>query len=260
MDNPVWTFWLPSALMGLGIAIDVAIATIARFRDPTMTFRSWTVPVAIAHIVLPAVGYYSWWGLGQISSLLILPLGLIAFILVAVFIHEAYCEWIDSEPKITWEPLVEPFISTLTAGERGRLIMVLAVSMDALWSGPAKAAQAASGGWNWLEVMFSFFVAGLVVALVAQGSLAIANRLRKIKFDRETLLSVYLVIGKFGEAVILLGFGVLSLWNAFSPWIGLGSLWISIFISSVLLLPFWMLHSRRLFDVQQDELNADSRP
>jgi hypothetical protein len=41
--------------MGLGIAIDVAIATVSRFCDSSMCFANWTAPVAIAHIFLPAL-------------------------------------------------------------------------------------------------------------------------------------------------------------------------------------------------------------
>lgn len=98
----------------------------------------------------------------------------------------------------------------------------------------------------------------MVVALVAQTSLTIANWLRRINFDRETMLSIYLVFGKFAEATILLGFGVLSVWNAFSPWMGFGSLWTSILVAALVLLPFWLFHRNKLFSVQIDELNAET--
>lgn len=218
-------FVVPSALMGLGIAIDVAIATLARFRDRTMTFRNWTLPVALTHILLPAIGYYGWWYLGQQFSAFALVLGLVAFAIIAIFIYEAFCEWIGAEAAISLSPITDRLFAQLGEGAKGRLAMVLAVSMDALWSGPAKAAQAESGFWSPFEVLISFFIAGAVVALVAETALLVARALNRTKFDDLWVLTRWLVAGKIFEATILFGFGVLSLWNAFAPWIGLGSLY-----------------------------------
>ncbi|MEQ1929976.1 MAG: hypothetical protein ABL957_05515 [Parvularculaceae bacterium] len=241
--------------MGLGIAIDVAVATVSRFRDPSMTFSSWTLPVAVAHILLPALGYYSWWGLGQLFVILTLPLGLLAFALISIFVYEAFCEWIDAEPKVTLGPLVDRLFSSLPAASKGRAVMILAVSMDALWSGPAKAAQAASGDWSWVLVLVSFVIAGAVVAGVAEISLLVATGLRRLNFRNMRALARYLVAAKFLEATILFAFGVLSLWNAFGHWIGLGSLWISALASAGVMTVAWVLHLPRLTAAQLRELS-----
>lgn len=248
------SFVVPSILMGLGIAIDVAIATISRFRDHTMSFVNWTLPVAIAHILLPAFGYYGWWFLGQQFHELALLLGLLAFGMIAVFIYEAICEWIDSEPLVSLEPITDWSFKHLGSESKGRIVMVLAVSMDALWSGPAKAAQAESGQWTPFEVFISFFIAGGVVALVAEIALLGAFALRRISFSNNDRLALYLVGGKYLEATILFAFGLLSLWNAFAFWVGLGTLNQCIAASATIMLAIWIVFWKRLVREQLAEL------
>lgn len=240
--------------MGLGIAIDVAIATLSRFRDSKMSFSNWTLPVAIAHILLPAIGYYGWWFLGQEFQEFALVLGLLAFAMIAIFVYEAICEWIDSEPLISLEPLTDWSFKHLGSKSKGRVVMILAVSMDALWSGPAKAAQAESGQWAPFEVFISFFIAGAVVALVAEIALLCAYALRRASFNNNDRLAIYLVGGKYLEATILFAFGLLSLWNAFAFWIGLGSLNACVAASATLMLVVWLVFRRRLIREQLAEL------
>jgi hypothetical protein len=269
MDDPqtllsaTWfsSLLVPSTLMGLGIAIDVAIATVTRFRDPSMSFANWTFPVAIAHILLPAIGYYGWWFLGQQFNELALLLGLAAFGMISVFIYEAICEWIDVEPLISLEPITDWSFKHLGSESKGRLVMVLAVSMDALWSGPAKAAQAESGQWAPIQVFISFFIAGGVVALVAEFALLIAFGLRRVSFDNTRRLALYLVGGKFLEVTILFAFGLLSLWNAFAVWIGLGTLNQCIAASAAFMLVIWIVFWRRLVReqlVELEEIDAET--
>jgi hypothetical protein len=254
MNEQVIIFLVPSILMGLGIAIDVAIATISRFSDQSMTFRNWTLPVAIAHILLPAFGYYGWWFLGQQFNELALILGLIAFTMIAIFIYEEFCDWIDTVPLLSLEPLTDWALKKIGSESKGRLVIIMAVSMDALWSGPAKAAQAESGQWSAFEVFTSFFIAGIVVALVSEISLLIALRLRGISFGNNKRLAIYLVGGKYLEATILFSFGLLSLWNAFAIWIGLGTLSQCIFASGVFMLVVWITFWKRLNCKQLAEL------
>jgi hypothetical protein len=255
MTISIEQFLIPCVLMGLGIAIDVAIATVSRFGDKEMSFRNWTLPVAIAHILLPAFGYYGWWFLGNQFSQFGFVLGVLAFGMIAIFIYEAICEWIDADPFVSLQPITDRIFKFLGSESRGRLIMVLAVSMDALWSGPAKAAQAESGQWTTNEVFVSFFIAGGVVALVSELSLLIAFNLRRISFSNTQQLTFYLIGGKYVEAVILLSFGILSLWNGFSFWFGLGTLGYCILFSAMFLSVVWLIYWNRLFRVQIAELS-----
>lgn len=249
-------FVVPSVLMGLGIAVDVAIATISRFRDGSMGFLNWTLPVSLAHIVLPAIGYYGWWFLGQQFHELALILGLLAFGMITVFIYEAVCEWIDVLPKISLDPVTNWSFKHFGLESKGRVIMVLAVSMDALWSGPAKASQAESGQWTPFEVFVSFFFAGAVVALVSQLALLIAFALRGVSFNNTKRLALCLVFGKYMEVTILFGFGLLSLWNAFASWIGLGTLYQCIVVSALFMFMVWLVFWPRLVREQLVELES----
>ena len=84
-----------------------------------------------------------------------------------------------------------------------------------------------------------------------------AVALNRASFGDLKKLAPYLVAGKFFEATILFGFGVLSLWNAFAAWIGLGSLYPSVGISAALMLSLWVVFYRRLFAEQLEELEEE---
>lgn len=248
------TFLLPSVLMGLGIAIDVAIATVSRFSDKAMHFANWTLPVTVAHIFLPAIGYYGWWFLGQRFHEFALILGLLAFGMIAGFLYEAICEWLGTRPIISLDPLTKWLFYLVGSESKGRMTMVLAVSMDALWSGPAKAAQAQSGQWTPFEVFTSFFVAGGVVALVAEMALLAAYQLRRVSLRNTDRLAQFVVIGKYFEATILFAFGLLSIWNGFAFWVGLGALYQCMVASAAFMLMIWLVFWRRLIYVQRLEI------
>lgn len=97
----------------------------------------------------------------------------------------------------------------------------ICAQLNTLWSSPAKAAQEESGQWSTNEVFISVFIAGVVLALVSELSLLNAFNLRRISFQNTKRLAFYLVEGKYLEATILFAFGLSSLWNGLSYWIGL---------------------------------------
>ena len=174
-------FWFPCMLMGIGIAIDVTLATLAKFQDGDLSFRNWTLPIMATHIGFPAVGYYLFWGLSQAFPAFEMALGIFGFMLVFLFVYEVVCNSAGLKPIFGLSSFVSNLFG-LDEDSTKRSIAILAVSWDALWSGPAKAAQALAGGWSDNEVMFSFLVAGVTVAVVAQLALYAAHRLRAINF------------------------------------------------------------------------------
>ena len=201
---------IPSDLMGVGIAIDVMLATIAKFGDDDLSFRNWTLPIMATHIGFPALGYYGFWGATQAWPWLGPTFGIIGAVFVVLFIYEVFSAWIGHKPIFG----ISASIGRLFGFEEDdarRMVAIMAVSWDALWSGPAKAAQANAGGWTDWEVGFSFLIAGLVVATAAQLSLNIAMRLRRQKFDDVAKMSRYSMFGMFAETSVIGGFGVLSL-------------------------------------------------
>ncbi|HEY0964523.1 MAG TPA: hypothetical protein VGE31_01875, partial [Candidatus Paceibacterota bacterium] len=164
------TFLLPASLMGVGIAIDVTIATVSKFRDRELSARNWTLPITATHILFPAIGYYLFWGLAETFPGTRLVLGLVGFLLVTAFIYEVVCEATDTKPIFGISAWIGDLFGFHPDDSR-RFVAILAVSWDALWSGPAKSAQAEASGWSAFEVSLSFFIAGAVVAGIAQGAL-----------------------------------------------------------------------------------------
>jgi hypothetical protein len=241
-------------LMGIGIAIDVTIATLSKFRDTDLSLKTWTVPITLTHIGFPAVGYYLFWGMSETLPGTELMLGVIGFTLVALFVYEVLCEAIGVEPVFG----ISSFISRvfgLEEDDSRRFIAILAVSWDALWSGPAKAAQAAAGNWSNPEVFSSFFVAGLTVAVIAQLALIAAKQLRRINFKNTKGLARFNFYGKFVELSVIGGFGVLSLWQG----LGHGNLYQSIGISAVVLgIVFISFHKQMLRGELEEAADAIS--
>lgn len=231
-------FLIPSILMGIGVAIDVFIATLVKYRDRDLSWKTWTIPVVITHVSFPAFGYFMFWSLSASMPVAQAVLGVIGFVLVSLFIYEVICESADITPVFG----ISSFIGKLFGFKEddSRLfITVLVVSWDALWSGPAKAAQASAGGWTTSEVILSFVLAGLVVAVIAELALFLAYFLRKQNFKNPISMTRFNILGKYIELSVIGGFGVLSIWNGFS---NSANLYHSIIISaSILLIVFIMI-------------------
>lgn len=236
------TFLIPCILMGIGIAIDVTIATTAKFRDTGLSWKTWTVPITLTHVCFPAVGYYLFWGAGQMFPQAELALGVIGFVLVALFLYEVVCESAGYEPVFGISDFVSKMFG-LEEDDSRRFIAILAVSWDALWSGPAKAAQATAGNWSDQEVFLSFFIAGITVAIIAQLALGIAFLLRKVRFHNIMAMARFNLVAKWVELSVIGGFGVLSLWHGL---LGDGDLYGSIVIAGTVLVILFGLMSTRL--------------
>lgn len=192
------------ALMGLGIAIDVALASIAlgaALRDRRRA-RQWVTRITATHITFPMIGYYSAFTLEQVPGLSAV-VGVVGASLIAIFLYG--------------------MLRDMIAGEGGRpptvtgvsdWPLVLAVSWDALWSGPAKAAQAM--GWTAIEVLLSFPLAGLVVAAAATVSTLAAGYLEtralqlRDSAQRQVAFKMWGVITEVG---IFSYFGFLALFS-----------------------------------------------
>jgi hypothetical protein len=237
-----FTFFIPCILMGIGIAIDVTIATTAKFRDTELSWKTWTVPITITHVCFPAIGYYLFWGASQMFPQAELALGIIGFFLVALFLYEVVCESAGYEPLFGISDFMSKMFG-LEADDSRRFISILAVSWDALWSGPAKAAQATAGNWNDQEVFTSFFIAGTTVALIAQAALGIAFLLRKVRFRDIAKMARFNLVAKWVELSVIGGFGVLSFWHGVY---GGGNLYGSIIIAGAMLATLFIRLSTRL--------------
>lgn len=246
------SFLIPSILMGLGVAIDVFIATIVKFKDATLSWKSWTLPVTITHVVFPAFGYFLFWNLSTSLPFAHTALGIIGFILVTLFVYETLCEAAGFTPIFGLSATIG---SIFNFGEYDAklFLSVLAVSWDALWSGPAKAAQASAGNWNDYQVILSFAIAGIVVALMAELALTLTKRLRRQQFDNPYTLARNNIIGKYFELSVIGGFGILSLWNALSTE---ATLYQSISLAALILIIVFIFIRKPLKATQLEEAKA----
>jgi hypothetical protein len=144
------------------------------------------------HIAFPMIGYYGFAFLYDSLPAISLYLGIFAALCVAVFLFIEFRQWLSGEEEgvdIGW-------------------LAVAAVSWDALWSGPAKSAQAI--GWNFWEIIASFLLVGCTVAIVGYlallGAVMLNRRWRGGNLDiarlaRREVVACWIefsVIGYFG--------------------------------------------------------------
>lgn len=193
MHQDLSVFVFSSTLMALGIGIDAAMATLVRARafQTRAQARYWILGVSLTHTVFPLVGYVLAYICVQYLPWLTPLVGVVAFLLVSQFLYGELNEKnSESQPH-------NPWIS---------LGLILAVSWDALWSGPAKSAQVL--GWSDWMIWLSFLWVGLFVCLLCIASDYIgrcffevfkSNQLG-IKF---ALWLQYSVIGYFGLLALL---------------------------------------------------------
>lgn len=191
-------FILPCLVMGLGIGADVAIATVLRSQQLGSFKRCffWLAGVTMTHTLFPMVGYLLTYFSIQALPWLTPLIGLLAFSFIAYFLWEEVSDFISMENS-DHKPGSQLMISCA---------LILAISWDALWSGPAKSAQVV--GWNESLIWLSFGVVGLVVACCALLALLSAKYLlSNAKINKNSirlgLWLQYSVLSYFGLLAIL---------------------------------------------------------
>ncbi|MEP0357088.1 hypothetical protein [Paraglaciecola sp.] len=196
MDYPLFDFVVASLLMGLGIGVDVAVATAARVKQlSTVRLATiWIVGVSFTHTIFPMMGYLLTYFSIQVQPAIEPFIGLLAFTCIFYYLRSELIEL--AHPK--------------TQGDERQLMvtlgLILAVSWDALWSGPAKSAQVI--GWPELYVWGSFLLVGALVSILAILSLSFAVRVQQ-SFSQIRLANwfslwvQYSVIGYFGLLAVL---------------------------------------------------------
>jgi hypothetical protein len=209
-------FYTVSTMSGLGIAIDVAIATIAMFRhlDSKQKQTLWTGGVGLSHILLPVLSGSLTAGIEQASEgsnhsdIVNRALSAGGFGLIIKFLYEEING--DDENKHTEKDI-------LNAQNLSKyLAAIWAVSVDAAVSGPAKYKQASNQNWSLEKTLKSVTIGGLTVSLVAFSALQLANKLRE-KYTENSNVEEFLEKNDSTimaiEAFILNYFGVDALLN-----------------------------------------------
>lgn len=178
-------------LMGLGIGADVAITTMARsghLNNNPMQKWCWIIGVTATHTLFPMLGYLLAYFSVQSLPALTPLVGLIAFACIFWYLKN--------------ELLARDDESTDNGSLFVSFGLILAVSWDALWSGPAKSAQVI--GWPELLVWLSFALVGAVVAFCAIYSLRLSKQFEHWFNGNNTQVVgfgswlQYTVIGYFG--------------------------------------------------------------
>jgi len=218
MEFALFDFVIASLLMGIGIGSDVAIATFAR-AGQLVTLRAaffWIAGVSLTHTLFPMLGY-----------------------LLTYF-------------SLQLNPTIEPIVGLLAFGFNPReesedrqilvtLGLILAVSWDALWSGPAKSAQVI--GWPELFVWMSFIVVGIFVSILAIISLNFALRFQSVTNDKGgKRWSIYWL-----QYTVIGYFGLLALFNYT---LNLQFYWWQTLLSSGLIMALLMSQSMRKLSVK----------
>ncbi|MCG8317390.1 MAG: hypothetical protein MI976_29580 [Pseudomonadales bacterium] len=167
MNGFIFEFFSASILMGLAIGLDAAIATgvnAPAMATPTRAIK-WLCGITFTHTVFPMVGYLmSYYGLQEFPMLSPL-IGLVAFYLIAHF----FIDELKSVVQNDSDPQEHSYLISLG--------LILAVSWDALWSGPAKSAQVIE--WPPLAIWTSFLVVGATVSILSTLAFLASNRFVK---------------------------------------------------------------------------------
>ena len=183
--------------IGVGIAVDAMVATVARFRhfrEPADALK-WAGAIGITHWLFPFAGFAGGYLLNRNFDVEPLVSGLsaaIMFVVIAYIFEEegglslGIVEALGKSAAL----LGKPFVAVLRAGRRvlrlgsppnsapgaGRRrsprmrfwLAVMAVSMDAIIAGPGK--TAATAHWTPAQVIYSFPLVGGIVFLLVLAS------------------------------------------------------------------------------------------
>jgi hypothetical protein len=181
MESIIPEFLTASFLMGLAIGLDAAIATSGRARNllDQRQALAWLAAITATHTLFPLVGYLgSYYGLQSQPALSPL-IGVLAFALIAYFVLQ--------ELQTAKRSSVATDIPDLSSGWLVNGAMIVAVSWDALWSGPAKSAQVVD--WPEVAIWASFVIVGLTVAsLCSVALLAMRTVLCEVSFRYQRVL------------------------------------------------------------------------
>lgn len=194
-------FLLVCTLMGLGIGTDVGIATVLQAKQLHHFNKAcfWLVGVTLTHTLFPMFGYLLTYFSVQRVPILKPIIGLLAFSFIAYFLRQ---EYLNIKKKHMEDSHAE--LTQMPAHTALSWALILAVSWDAIWSGPAKSAQVI--GWSEWLIWTSFILVGLVVALCALLGLYIGRKLIVLKSNS----GKYLILGQWLQYSVIGYFALLA--------------------------------------------------
>lgn len=167
----LYDYWLAFS-SGIGIAIDVFVATVAMWRslDTAQKKLIWVGGVGVSHIVLPIISGAAAYGGDRLSGgSNMITKGIATAASAAVYNHTIGVIK-DEEDEEEFDFNFKNFADLL-----GK---IMAVSMDALATGPAKYEQMKLAGWSQEKSFKAIAIGGFTVMGVAMTALKLAEKLQ----------------------------------------------------------------------------------
>jgi len=246
-------FWAINLALSLSLAIDAVMVTFAGysyFKNWRASWR-WSIAVGGTHLLFPLIGFVGGFYIAdsRISRIAVYSLGgLVLTVFTGLVLRDAL------------RPL-----SAAPALQKRFALAVIAVSIDALITGPGKTAVTAR--WNAAQVWFSFFLVGLLVFVLVLIATIPARRLNErvsqleqgttvdhLKNARAFTAGILLEVIVFSYFVLRSGKEVLLLCDIETSRTTMAVVTLS--VAGILLLTCW----QRVFRAQSSNVRASLGP
>jgi hypothetical protein len=237
--------------VGITISVDIFFFTLAKAAVEKLSWRNWTIPAAITHVLLMGIVVGLFYLLGNSFEFLRLPLGLLGATVIGRYLYEVSCDWRDVELKFSVTNWMEKkfgdslLLSWLSAS-------VLAVSWDCI---PVAAGIATeTDTWTVIELGLGLLVIGATVASATQTSLWLAGLIKHNArgVSKRTKLFGALV-GNWVVFSLLGGFLLLSLAKSLTGWLGVNfylELHQTLPVSTIMASIFFLVYRKTLWETQ----------
>lgn len=203
--------WL-AFFIGVSISIDVLFGTVANFKDTSLSFKNWSLPLMIFHIILLLVGSYLLWTAVELDITNERVVATIGFGLISWLVVDLLWQALTSN-TLPYGPNWLAIKAGVDEESSSRILAMLAVSFDALFVGLANPA-------NNLSMFLVAIIAGAVVAICTQAALLVARMLRSIQFAGHKM-TAFNIFGSFCSITAINTFGIMALSRACSQEAGL---------------------------------------
>jgi len=195
-------------VVGFTISIDIFFFTLAQASGKNLNWKNWTIPAAMAHVVLMGITVGLFYLLGSVAYLQ-LPMGILGAAINARYIYELTSDWRGTEIPFSMTNYLEKkfsrnvLLSWLNAS-------VLAVSWDCI---PVAAGIASeTDTWTVPQLLLGLLVIGATVAATTQASLALASLVKWGGRDVSLSTKIFgVLVGNWAVLSLLTGFLILSI-------------------------------------------------
>lgn len=218
-----------AVFIGLAIGIDAMIATM--LIAPSIANKKqaayWILGITLTHVALPVISFSSSWKSLEWFPTLAPILGVVAFTATAYLFWQWLREaLVATSTNSDSNPITQPFVISIW--------LIITISLDALYSGPAIFGQVQKQDWPIWATSIMFLFIGNLLALLLTASLLLANsnwlNLRNLISVKHRLWAVWLQTSAIGYFSLMALFRLTFGWEIAS----LTVLLISLLLTGVL--------------------------